>query len=263
MAANLTAKINADNSFLVTDGTNVVNTANVENLVGGTGTNTIDYSSYGSGVNVDLTTGNATDFNSIQGFANVIGSAFDDTITGNTLANSLSGGEGNDTLEGGGGQDTIDGGAGVNTLVESSDSNFTLTNTGLTTVPFGSTAGTVETLSGIELANLTGGSDPNRIDASAFTGLTAVTPLSFLNNGAGVNVSGGPLVITLTTGNPVSVDLSHATTVGDVLAAIAAANSDLTAALNAAGTGINLTDSSGSGGTLSASSASSLAADLA
>ena len=90
-----------------------------------------------------------------------IGSEFDDTITGDAQANSLSGGEGDDTLSGGGGKDAIDGGAGVNTLVESSDSNFTLTNTGLTTGRSGARLVRAETLSGIELANLTGGSDPN------------------------------------------------------------------------------------------------------
>ena len=262
VSANLAATVAADGSFGVTDGTDAVNTANVENLVGGTGTNSLDYSSYGSGVTVDLATGRATDFNSVHGFENVLGSPFDDLVTGDALANTLKGGGGDDTLSGGGGQDTIDGGAGVNTLVESSDSDFTLTNTALTTTPSGSSLATTETLSGIELASLTGGTDPNRIDASAFTGLTTLTPLSFLNNGRGVDTSGDPLVITLTSGKAVNVDLSHATTVSDVLTAIDAADQHLAAALNAAGTGIDLTDSSGGGGTLSASSASSLATDL-
>jgi Ca2+-binding RTX toxin-like protein len=47
----------------------------------------------------------------------VIGSRFDDTITGNKEANVLDGGEGNDVIRGLGGADTLTGGAGRDTFV--------------------------------------------------------------------------------------------------------------------------------------------------
>ena len=262
VTANLTTTINNDNTFAVEGGSGTVSASNVENLIGGPGSNTLDYSKYGSGVTVDLATGFATDFADVKGFENVVGSNYDDTITGDSHANSLSGGAGDDTMSGGGGTDTISGGAGTNTLVETFDADMTLTNSSLTVTPFGGAASTVETLSGIELAALTGGSDSNTIDASAFTGLTGLTPLSFLNNGAGVNIANGPLHITLTTVALVSVDLSSAVSVQDVLHAIDSANPQLTATLNVAGTGINLADSSGGQGNLAVTSTSSLAADL-
>jgi len=58
----------------------------------------------------------AGDQDAISNFENVIGTNFNDCITGDTLANSLSGGLGNDTLSGNTGNDTLDGGAGFNVL---------------------------------------------------------------------------------------------------------------------------------------------------
>ncbi len=52
-------------------------------------------------------------FNSVE---NVIGSGFNDNITGDTNANLLIGGNGNDTLFGGDGNDTLVGGAGSDSL---------------------------------------------------------------------------------------------------------------------------------------------------
>ena len=62
----------------------------------------------GSGAPLPLT------FNVLQ-FENVIGSNFNDSITGNASANSLNGGLGNDTLFGSAGNDTLNGGAGSDT----------------------------------------------------------------------------------------------------------------------------------------------------
>ncbi len=89
------------------------------------------------------------------------------------LSNALDGGEGNDTLIGGngsdyligrGGNDRLDGGGGrQDHVTEFGDVHFTLSTTQLRGV------GT-DTLSGIEFANLSGGSKANRIDASRFPG---------------------------------------------------------------------------------------------
>ncbi len=53
-----------------------------------------------------------TEFDSIANIENVVGGSGDDTITGNASDNSIFGGDGNDGLSGGDGSDTLDGGNG-------------------------------------------------------------------------------------------------------------------------------------------------------
>jgi serralysin len=53
---------------------------------------------------------------SFRSVEDLLGSAFDDALTGNRTANRLEGGEGADTLSGGGGSDTLVGGAGDDRL---------------------------------------------------------------------------------------------------------------------------------------------------
>ena len=126
----------------------------------------------------DLTGGvgdNLMDASAFGGSVVLTGGAGDDTLIGSAYADVLNGGSGNDRLTGGGGADSINGGSGVDTVVEARDANMTLTNTDLTI------GGIVETLSGVELAELTGGNSGNTIDASAFTGISASSELGFLN----------------------------------------------------------------------------------
>jgi Ca2+-binding RTX toxin-like protein len=94
-------------------------------LVGGSGNDTADYSESGQtgdglGVVVDLAHNNATfgdawgdTFSSIE---NLTGSAYDDFLYGNDVANVLRGNYGNDSLFGYGGTDVLDGGNGNDTL---------------------------------------------------------------------------------------------------------------------------------------------------
>lgn len=67
---------------------------------GGTGTNTVNYASASSGINLNLAaqtaTGNGTD--TLINIQNVVGSALNDTIQGSSVANSLDGGGGTNTL---------------------------------------------------------------------------------------------------------------------------------------------------------------------
>jgi len=58
-------------------------------------------------------------------FENVIGSAFNDTITGNSAVNVIQGGGGNDTINGGGGNDILNGGAG-NDIINGGDGSDTI-----------------------------------------------------------------------------------------------------------------------------------------
>lgn len=91
-----------------------------DEIDGGDGIDTVDYSSDGAGVTVDLSAGTAVDGNSdddtLRSIENVIGSAYADTLTGDSGANVLTGGAGNDDITGGGGSDTLNGGAGNDDL---------------------------------------------------------------------------------------------------------------------------------------------------
>lgn len=83
-----------------------------DTLDGGADNDTVSYASAASGVTVNLATttgqntgGAGTD--TITNVENVIGSAYNDTLTGNGSANIIEGGAGNDTLNGAGGTDTL------------------------------------------------------------------------------------------------------------------------------------------------------------
>ncbi|WP_348529662.1 beta strand repeat-containing protein [Pseudomonas fluorescens] len=90
-------------------------------LDGGTGNDTVSYAHATAGVTVNLgllaaqnTLGAGTD--TLTGIENLIGSNFNDTLTGDGASNRISGGLGHDVLNGGGGDDLLIGGLGNNTL---------------------------------------------------------------------------------------------------------------------------------------------------
>ena len=90
-----------------------------DTLNGGGGVDLADYSAATAGVTVDLTSGQATGGagnDSLLNIENVLGSDFDDTLTGNS-SNHLLGGAGDDLMTANGsGSDTFEGGAGNDTL---------------------------------------------------------------------------------------------------------------------------------------------------
>lgn len=93
--------------------------AGADRLFGGVGLDTAIYAGSKSGISLDLsvkgTRGEALGdtFNSIEG---VLGTAFNDIISGNAAANFLHGGGGNDLLSGKAGNDTLTGGTGADVL---------------------------------------------------------------------------------------------------------------------------------------------------
>jgi Ca2+-binding RTX toxin-like protein len=94
--------------------------ANVLN--GGAGINTVSYEHATAGVTVNLETTAAQNTggagsDTLLHFQNLIGSAFNDTLTGTTGANTITGGAGNDTIKGGGGADFLAGGLGNDVFV--------------------------------------------------------------------------------------------------------------------------------------------------
>lgn len=94
------------------------------NLIGGAGSDRLDYSAYSTGVTVNLTTGKTTNLaGTIAAFEHATGGLGADILVGNNVANIISGGGGRDVLIGGLGADTISGGADEDILIGGS-TNF-------------------------------------------------------------------------------------------------------------------------------------------
>ncbi|MBL8336569.1 MAG: calcium-binding protein, partial [Rhodoferax sp.] len=123
---------------------------------------------------------------------NLLGSAFNDTLTGNGQANRLSGGGGNDSLTGGGGVDTLDGGNGFDVA------NYSLAATGVVAELWRSFALNdgdgaqdsllnLEGLTGSSHNDLLAGSDGNELfnGGAGNDGLYAAGGLDTLIGGAG------------------------------------------------------------------------------
>lgn len=90
-----------------------------QTITGGTGFDTLDYSFATSGIDANLSTHLVTGYgnSTVSGVENVIGSIFDDVLTGDKGANELYGSAGNDILRGKSGADTLFGGDGNDTYV--------------------------------------------------------------------------------------------------------------------------------------------------
>lgn len=93
----------------------------IDTLDGDAGEDTADYRNNAEAVSVALAGGSAisgsSDTDLITDVEHVVGSAHNDTISGNDAeANTLAGGDGNDTLDGLSGDDSLDGGDGDDTL---------------------------------------------------------------------------------------------------------------------------------------------------
>ena len=152
---------------------------------GGGDTDTVDYSGPGLGVSLSLLTGGVTGRaagDTYVSIENVIGSAFDDTITGDGQANHLFGGRGDDTLDGGDGDDVLEGGLGADVLI-GGIGNDTVTYAsargnvsaslgvgGSTSHAAGDTYNSIENIIGSDFADtLSGDANANRIEGGRGT----------------------------------------------------------------------------------------------
>ena len=85
-------------------------------LIGGSGFDVAEYSDSDSAVVVDLVTqaaiGGYAEGDMLSGVEGLVGSDYNDVLTGDTQANLIEAGLGDDTLSGGEGADTLDGGTG-------------------------------------------------------------------------------------------------------------------------------------------------------
>lgn len=147
-----------------------------DTLIGGLGVDTLTYANTAAGVTVNIslltaqnTVGAGTD--TISEFENLIGTAFADTLTGDSVDNVIFAGDGDDIVEGSDGNDTLTGGNGVDTVTyvnALADVTFSLaTLTAQTTVGAGTdTVSGFENLTGSGFNDtLTGDSSNNVIDA--------------------------------------------------------------------------------------------------
>ena len=84
-----------------------------DTLIGGSDIDSADFAGAVSAVNVNLMNGTAAGVGNdiLQGIENIIGSAFDDTLVGDTAANMLDGRGGEDFFDGMSGDDTLIGGS--------------------------------------------------------------------------------------------------------------------------------------------------------
>ena len=91
-----------------------------DTLLGGEGRDTAVYSRSGSGVNVSLElglgSGGSAEGDTLAEVENLVGSDYDDVLSGDANNNKLTGRDGNDVLLGGAGDDRIIGGAGSDTI---------------------------------------------------------------------------------------------------------------------------------------------------
>src|SRR5262249_38334797 len=171
------------------------------------GTDTLTYGATTAAVTVDLAASSATGFIKIANIENVTGGVGNDTLTGSTLANTLDGGAGTDTLDGGAGTDTLTGGAGDDRFIAHiGDGNDTytggagtdtldlsLTTAGATVTPASATSADIGTDTLATIENIIGsqGNDTMALDASANV-LDGQGGDDLLNGGAGNDtISGG------------------------------------------------------------------------
>ena len=177
---------NADVNFQLTDtqltgrGTDTLSNIEAARLTGGAGDNVLNA---GLVNNLNVTLAGAEGNDTLKGGAKadtlygeqgadrLESRKGNDRLYGNLGDDRLFAGDGNDTLKGGGdndilkgenGDDTINGGAGSDRLVETGNVNFTLTDT--TLVGNGS-----DTITQVELVELTGGAGNNTLDAELVT----------------------------------------------------------------------------------------------
>ncbi|CEJ13853.1 Bifunctional hemolysin/adenylate cyclase precursor [bacterium YEK0313] len=149
------------------------------------GSDTAAYTSSGAAVTVNLATnvntGGDAAGDSLIDIENVHGSAFDDTLTGNTGNNVLIGNGGNDILDGGAGTDTLSGGAGDDIFIvdSSSDVVFDFANEGNDEVRATAASYTLNAQSEIERLTFIG--------TGNFTG-TGNAGNNIITGGAGVDV---------------------------------------------------------------------------
>jgi Ca2+-binding RTX toxin-like protein len=140
-------------------------------IEGGAGIDTMYYTSISgtTGVTVNLAAGTGSGGATLSGIENVVGSNYDDSLTGDAGNNLLEGGNGDDTLAGGAGNDLLRGGAGLN-QIDGGAGIDTVEAEGTIDLAAGTINGVV-CLTGIENVR-GGGSITGNAEANSLTGVS-------------------------------------------------------------------------------------------
>ncbi|MFA7275357.1 MAG: calcium-binding protein [Pseudobdellovibrionaceae bacterium] len=166
-----------------------------DTLNGGTGTDTLSYAGATAAITLSLATATAQSTggagsDTVSNFENLLGSGYNDTLTGDANANTINGGLGNDTIQGGLGNDILSGDAGTDTLSYASAASAVTISLALTSAQVTGGAGT-DTISTFE--NLTGSAYNDTLfgDANANTinGGAGTDTLSYAAATAAITVS--------------------------------------------------------------------------
>ena len=147
--------------------------AGADHLDGGAGQDQVNYTLSAAGVTVDLKLGAGlggdAEGDTLTGIELVLGTRFDDALTGDDVANNLTGGDGNDTLTGNGGIDRLSGGNGNDSL-SGGDGNDDLNSAaGNDTLDGGN--GDDKLASGIGTDSLTGGAGADMFIFTSASGI--------------------------------------------------------------------------------------------
>ena len=108
--------------------------AGADTIFGGDGIDTVSYATSSAAVNLNLFAGTSAGGDAANDYLlyieNLVGSSYDDTLTGSTGANVIYGGAGNDVLSGSAGVDTLYGGVGNDTYVVDNVNDVIVENAG-------------------------------------------------------------------------------------------------------------------------------------
>ncbi|MGB4056557.1 MAG: type I secretion C-terminal target domain-containing protein [Alphaproteobacteria bacterium] len=155
---------------------------------------TVTYATAAAGVIVNLTTGTASGegTDTLVGVENIIGSGFDDVLTGNATTNDLFGGEGNDVLAGRADGDLLDGGNGIDTADYSASTQRVLIDLQNGTASSGEAQGDV--LVGIENiigSDVAGGGKDTIYGNSGVNVISGLNGDDIIEGGAGGDIMDG------------------------------------------------------------------------
>ncbi len=173
------------------DGNDVLEgAAGADNLIGGTGIDTVSYANSAAGVIVvmgGLSLGGDAFGDTMSGVEQVMGSGFNDTITGDANANTLWGLAGDDILTGGVGADVLKGGAGNDTFVYLGITDSTVALAGKDTIVDFTTGDHID-LSVIDANSDGPGDTVFTFGTGNFTAAGEIRVVAFANNRYGVYV---------------------------------------------------------------------------
>ena len=168
-----------------------------DTLNGGTGTDTASYITAGAGISLSLALAGAqanvgVGSDTLVNIENLLGSIYNDTLTGDANANLLDGAAGDDTLDGGDGNDTVQGGAGSDTLVGGAGNDSLDGGDGIDVASFATATSAVTVSLAVAAAQATGGAGSDTLVnienllGSAFNDtLTGDASANRLDGGAG------------------------------------------------------------------------------